>query len=104
MSSIYALPENSSDRHQTFDRMVPETQELLLALFNTKDQYVNGKDRKKPLEDWIVRYDKVMGFQSDCIDMMTEIGVTMYGDPRVDLYLVLEQLVEESTLQNQHIP
>ena len=95
--SLFALPETRTARKQVYNEMGTETRQLIDKLFGNESKYLSSAKRIKPLEDYIVRYSKIMAFVPECINMLTELGVTTYGgDPRVDLYYVLKERVDQT--------
>lgn len=89
----FDLPTTPAARKMFFNTMMPVNQRLIVDLYRTEDKFLTSDTRHNPLETWILRYDRAMGFTPDVLTLSNEIGVTSTGDIRVDLYGHLAYLV-----------
>ena len=93
--SLLDLPKSEEERKHYFRSMETINQQLLLNLYGDDITFFKSKKRIRPLEDWIMQYDKVMGIPADCINIANRMEVKLYGDPRVDIYYALEDRVNK---------
>lgn len=83
------LPTKPEERIAFFRTMMAPNKRLITEIYSTTYEYVKGPKNKeqKRLEEWIMRYDRIMGFTPDVLSLCNEIGVkSISGDPRVELY------------------
>ena len=88
----FDLPKTPHERKVFFKSMMRMNQDLLMRLHSTQTEYMYAEPSK--LEEWIMRYDRVMGFVPDVLTLCEEINVAPVGDVRVELYSHLKYLVD----------
>lgn len=77
--------------------MMPINKKLIDDLYGKHSKFIESNDRHEPLESWILRYDRGMGFTPEVLNICNEIGVIpVEEDPRIELYGHLEYLVKKS--------
>ena len=89
----FDLPRTIEERRSFFETMMDVNKRLIISMYRTEDFFLNINKPPK-LEEWIMRYDRIMGFTPDSITLGEEMGLLITdGDVRVDLYYHLEKLV-----------
>ena len=91
----FDLPRTPSERKTYFESMMAMNKELLITMHKSELEYMNARPTK--LEEWIMRYDRIMGFMPDVLTLCDEINVAPIGDVRVELYSHLKYLVNNRT-------
>jgi hypothetical protein len=94
MNMSFDLPKTPYERKAFFESMMKMNQDLIMSMYANESEFMYAKPTK--LEEWIMRYDRIMGFYPDVLTLCEEINVAPVGDIRVELYHHLKYLVEKA--------
>lgn len=95
--ATFDLPTTPATRAKYMSYMYDMNKKLILDLYGSEHKWLTNKTRVQPLESWILRYDRVMGYTPDVLVLADEIGFATTGDARVELYGELANRVVQAT-------